>query len=97
MALTVAHWATMPPANNKSNRPIVGISAVVCGLFLFSLQDVVIKFFSNDYSVLQIVVIRGIVATLIVAVAVAMSLGPTGFTVRNPMLILSGSTRNRVG
>jgi drug/metabolite transporter (DMT)-like permease len=77
MALTVAHWASMPSINNKSNRPVIGISAVVCGLFLFSLQDVVIKFFSNDYSVLQIVVIRGVVATSIIAVAVAVLLGPT--------------------
>ena len=89
MVLTIAHWASMPSINNNSNRPVIGISAVVCGLFLFSLQDVVIKFFSNDYSVLQIVVIRGVVATSIVAIAVAMSLGPTGFIVRNPMLILS--------
>lgn len=79
----------MLPVNNKSNLPIVGISAAVGGLFLFSLQDVVIKFFSSDYSVLQIVVIRGLVATLIVAALVAISLGPTGFTVRNPVLILS--------
>ncbi len=79
----------MLPVYNNSNRPIVGISAVVCGLFLFSLQDVVIKFFSSNYSVLQIVVIRGVVSTLIVAAAVAMSLGLTGFTVRNPVLILS--------
>ena len=79
----------MPPVNNKSNYPFTGISAVVSGLFLFALQDVVIKLFSNDYSVLQIVVIRGSVATLIVAAVVALSLGTGGFNVRNPVLILS--------
>jgi len=52
----------MPPVRNHSNRPVTGILAIVSGLFLFSLQDVVIKHFSGEYSVLQIVVVRGLVA-----------------------------------
>jgi S-adenosylmethionine uptake transporter len=78
----------MPPARNNSNRPVTGILAIVSGLFLFSLQDLAIKHFSGDYSVLQIVVVRGVVATLLVAVVVGLLLGRKGFTVRNPGLIL---------
>lgn len=79
----------MPPIKNNTDRPILGISAVVCGLFLFSLQDVVIKFFSDDYSVLQIVITRGIFAMLIVGIVVLTLLGRKGFVVRQPMLIIS--------
>lgn len=79
----------MPPVRNHSNRPATAILAIVSGLFLFSLQDVVIKHFSGDYSLLQIVVVRGLVAILIIAVVVACLLGKDGFFVRNPRLILS--------
>lgn len=78
----------MPPVRNHSNRPFAGIFAVVTGLFLFSLQDLAIKYFSADYSVLQIVVVRGVVAALMVAVVVALLLGVRGFVVRTPLLIL---------
>jgi drug/metabolite transporter (DMT)-like permease len=39
-----------------------GASILVFGLFLFSIQDVIIKYFSGDYSVLQIVFVRGLIA-----------------------------------
>lgn len=67
---------------------MTGILCIVSGLFLFSLQDLVIKHFSTDYSVLQIVVTRGVVATLIVAIVVALQMGGKGFVVRSPGLIL---------
>jgi S-adenosylmethionine uptake transporter len=44
------------------DNPLAGITLLVFSLFLFSLQDVVIKFFSDQYSVLQIVFIRGVIA-----------------------------------
>ena len=79
----------MPPARNQTDRPFVGISAVVAGLFLFSLQDVAIKSFSDDYSVLQIVVIRGLCALLVVGAVVMIVLGARGFIVRQPLLIIA--------
>jgi len=45
-----------------------GIYAVSIGLFLFSVQDVIIKSFSDRYSILQIVFTRSIVALLILAI-----------------------------
>ena len=77
----------MPPVKNNTDYPILGISSVVCGLFLFSLQDVVIKSFSDDYSVLQIVIIRGICAMLIVGMVVLTLFGREGFVIRQPMLV----------
>ncbi len=79
----------MPPVKNHSDHPIIGISALVAGLFLFSLQDVVIKYFSSEYSVLQIVIIRGLVAVAMVGLAVFCLLGPRGFVIRQPAMIIS--------
>ena len=39
-----------------------GAVILVFGLFLFSIQDVIIKYFSGAHSVLQIVFIRGLIA-----------------------------------
>jgi drug/metabolite transporter (DMT)-like permease len=39
-----------------------GGAILVFGLFLFSIQDIIIKYFSGDYSVLQIVFVRGLIA-----------------------------------
>jgi drug/metabolite transporter (DMT)-like permease len=35
---------------------------ILFGLFLFSIQDIIIKYFSSHYSVLQIVFTRGLIA-----------------------------------
>jgi len=45
-----------------------GATILVFGLFLFSIQDVIIKYFSDDYSVLQIVYMRGIFAMILLLV-----------------------------
>ena len=79
----------MPPLRNNTDHPVLGISSVVCGLFLFSLQDVVIKYFSNDYSVLQIVIIRGLVAALVVGTVVLTLFGREGFVIRQPRLVFN--------
>ena len=79
----------MALVKNHTDHPIVGISALVAGLFLFSLQDVVIKFFSSEYSVLQIVIIRGLVAVAVVGTLLLVLMGPRGFVIRQPFMILS--------
>jgi drug/metabolite transporter (DMT)-like permease len=45
-----------------------GAAILVFGLFLFGIQDVIIKYFSSDYSVLQIVFTRGIFALILLLV-----------------------------
>ncbi len=44
-----------------------GALILTFGLFLFSIQDVIIKHFSDRYSVLQIVFVRGLIAMLLFA------------------------------
>ena len=60
----------MPNDNNPpGDNPLAGITLLVFSLFLFSLQDVVIKFFSDQYSVLQVVFIRGVIAGALIYMA----------------------------
>lgn len=60
----------MSNVNNPSaDNPLAGISLLVFSLFLFSIQDVIIKFFSDQYSVLQIVFIRGVIAGVLMYMA----------------------------
>ena len=49
-------------SNSSRENPLNGIFLLVFALFLFSLQDIIIKYFSDQYSVLQIVFIRGAIA-----------------------------------
>jgi len=48
--------------HSRSENSVGGILLLVFALFLFSLQDMIIKYFSDQYSVLQIVFIRGVIA-----------------------------------
>ncbi len=75
-------------AINQENRPFVGIIALIVGLFVFSLQDVIIKLFSAEYSILQIVIVRSVIALGLIGIIVAVRLGRTGFRVYQPFKII---------
>jgi len=62
---------------------VAGIYAVSLGLFLFSIQDVIIKSFSDRYSVLQIVFTRSITALLIMLTVMLATNNCNAFKVRN--------------
>ena len=51
--------------HSREHGAINGILLLTGGLFLFSVQDVIIKTFSDRYAVMQIVLIRSIVAVLL--------------------------------
>ena len=67
-------------AMTRTNRPLLGISCLVAGLFLYSVQDMVIRSLSSDYSLLQIMWIRGAVSWLILLIAVFWISGRAGFS-----------------
>ena len=75
-------------AINQENRPFVGITALIAGLLVFSLQDVIIKLFSAEYSILQIVIVRSVIALGLIGIIVAIRLGRTGFRVYQPFKII---------
>lgn len=66
----------------------MGIAIIVFSLFLFSLQDVVIKGFSEQYSVLQIVFIRCTVALIPTVIAIISTTGLRGLVAYEPRLLL---------
>lgn len=74
--------------NPLTERPVAGIPLCVSGLFLFSLQDIIIKFFSDTYSVLQIVFIRCVVAAVLILLVVLLTGGWRGVLPHKPKLLL---------
>jgi drug/metabolite transporter (DMT)-like permease len=49
-------------ATIRLDRPLSGIGFVVAGVTIFTIQDVIIKWLSGDYPVLEIVFVRSLVA-----------------------------------
>ncbi len=76
------------PIPLSDDRPLAGMALCVAGLFLFSLQDIVIKHFSGTYSVLQIVFIRGVVAIVPILLVVRATRGWRGIRTGKPKLLL---------
>ncbi|MDJ0779065.1 MAG: DMT family transporter [Gammaproteobacteria bacterium] len=68
-----------------------GAIVLVFGLFLFSIQDVIIKYFSGAYSVLQIVFVRGCVAILLLLLFVHLAHGRIPLRSKRPLLLWSRS------
>lgn len=71
---------------------VSGIYSVSLGLFLFSIQDVIIKSFSDRYSVLQIVFTRSVTALLIMLTVILATKNGISFKVHNIWPILFKGT-----
>lgn len=76
--------ATIVSASDTANAAII----LVFGLFLFSIQDIIIKHFSGHYSVLQIVFVRGLVATGLFLLLFGWLREPVALISRRPLLML---------
>jgi len=68
---------------------IGGAAFLVFGLFLFSLQDIVLKHFSDKYSVLQLVLLRGEIAMILILAFLAITRRSIPLLSRKPKLILA--------
>ena len=66
-----------------------GALILVYGLFLFSIQDVIIKYFSDQYSVLQIVFTRGLIELALLAMLIRLSREAIAMRSRRPLLMLA--------
>jgi len=76
-------------SNSSHENPLSGILLLVFALFLFSLQDMVIKYFSDQYSVLQIVFIRGVIAVSLMWLVARLITESEQLASRRPYLALS--------
>ncbi len=65
-----------------------GAIILVFGLFLFSIQDIIIKHFSSDYSVLQIVFLRGVVGLGLMLALFRLTRERVALKSRRPWLML---------
>lgn len=75
-------------ATEDQNRPYLGISYLIAGVTLFSIQDVVIKSLSGAYAVHEIVFFRSFGAFLPVILLIYLEGGPSLFRSQNLFLSL---------
>ena len=75
-------------SNSSSENPVSGILLLLLALFLLSLQDIIIKYFSDQYSVIQIVFIRGIIAVSLIWLVARLISDSKQLTSRRPYLAL---------
>jgi drug/metabolite transporter (DMT)-like permease len=66
-----------------------GAMILVFGLFLFSIQDIIIKHFSSNYSVLQIVFLRGLIALALLLLLFKFMRETISLGSRRPWLMLA--------
>ena len=66
-----------------------GAFLLVLGLFVFSIQDNIIKYFSGDYSVLQIVFVRSVVAVCLLLLIFRLSRVAIPLLSQRPLLMIS--------
>lgn len=75
----------------QSDRPVSGIICLIGGLFLYSIQDMVIRTMSDQYSLLQIMWIRAFVSLLLLLAIVRITHGWKGLAdSRRSVMLLRG-------
>ena len=76
-------------SNSSHQNPFSGILLLLLAVFLLSLQDIIIKYFSDQYSALQIVFIRGAIAVTLMWFVARLASGSGQLASRRPFLALS--------
>ena len=71
-----------------SNRSQEGIISLVIAVFFFSFQDMIIKYLSSDYSILQLLFVRSFIALLLLGVIAYRLFGSSVFISRQPRLVV---------
>ena len=69
-------------ANARTNHVLAGILSLVGGIFVFSIQDVIVKAINGGYSVTEIVLVRSLVSIPILAVIIVWQSGFAGLVPR---------------
>ncbi len=65
---------------------MAGIGLLILGLFVFSIQDVIMKFFSDQMAVQQVIFARGVVTLALISAALFYTQGTRGFSTQRPVL-----------
>lgn len=75
-------------AANVQRQTALGIFLLIAGLAVFSLQDVIMKLFSSQIALQQVIFFRGVVTLAIVGALLAHRSGSRAFITRKPGLCL---------
>jgi len=75
-----------PSPLSTPDAPLKAIAIVTAGIVIFGVQDVIIRFLSAEYSAMQIMFIRGLVAILPISLMVCWEGGWAGLATRHPFL-----------
>ncbi len=74
-----------------TNNSKGGIVSLLIALFFFSFQDIIIKYLSNDYSLLQLLFIRSLFAFIVLSLIACFVMSPKVLIAKQPgMLCLRG-------
>ncbi|MEM7292771.1 MAG: DMT family transporter [Pseudomonadota bacterium] len=79
----------MPKSDSEDqsiDNPIAGIGLLILGLFVFSIQDVIMKFFSDQMAVQEVVYAHGVATLALISTALYFTQGLHGFTTQRPFL-----------
>ena len=74
-------------ADEWVDTPVLGVTLIVVGMSMFSVQDVAIRLMSDSLSAIQIMFIRGALAFLPMAAMVVFRGGFSAFRTRHPFLL----------
>lgn len=87
---SVTHAGHQPPSDQTApvDTPLRGILLITAGMVVFSAHDVIIRLLSGDYSAMEIMFIRGLVALLPIALFVHWGGGFSSLKVRHPFINL---------
>jgi drug/metabolite transporter (DMT)-like permease len=72
--------------SNAEDKTLQGIMYLILGLSVFSIQDVIMKFFSDQIALQEVIFLRGLVTLLPVSYLIFRNGGKTAFVARQPML-----------
>ncbi|MEM9603314.1 MAG: DMT family transporter [Pseudomonadota bacterium] len=72
--------------NADAGNTVAGIGLLILGLFVFSVQDVIMKFFSDRMAVQEVIFARGVVSLCLVGIALYSTQGAKGFSTKRPAL-----------
>lgn len=76
----------MPEVVASFDAPLKGILIVSFGIMIFAVQDVIIRHLSSDYSAMQIMFIRGLVAIVFISLFVYWEGGLPSLGIEHPFL-----------
>ncbi len=72
--------------HQDDDNTLAGIALLILGLFVFSIQDVIMKFFSDQMAVQEVIFARAVITLACISSALFVTQGLSGFRTNRPFL-----------